>query len=40
MYKTIILPVLLYRRNTWSLTLRKDIDWRRLEQGVVKNIWT
>jgi hypothetical protein len=25
-YKTIILPVVLYRCETWSLTLREDID--------------
>jgi hypothetical protein len=33
MYKTIILPVVLYGCETWSLTLRE-------EQGAKEDIWT
>jgi hypothetical protein len=36
-YKTIILPLALYRCETWSLTLREE-DVR--EQGSENNIWT
>jgi hypothetical protein len=32
-YKTIILPVVLYGCETWSLTLRKSIDWGCLRTG-------
>jgi hypothetical protein len=32
-YKTIILPVVLYRYETWSLILRE-------EQGAEEDIWT
>jgi hypothetical protein len=34
-YKTIILPVVLYGCETWSLTLREEH-----RQGVEENIWT
>jgi hypothetical protein len=35
-YKTIVLPVVLYGCGTWSLILREDV-W---EQGAEENIWT
>jgi hypothetical protein len=36
-YKIMILPVVLYGRETWSVTL-KDEDVR--EEGAGENIWT
>jgi hypothetical protein len=36
-YKTIILPVVLYGCETWSLTIETSGVW---EQGVEVNIWT
>jgi hypothetical protein len=35
-YKTIILPVLLYESETWSLTLRKEHRLRVLENRVLR----
>jgi hypothetical protein len=35
-YKTVILPVVLYGCETRSLTLREGVG----EQGAVENIWT
>jgi hypothetical protein len=32
-YKTTVLPVVLYGCETWSLTLREDIDWGCLRTG-------
>jgi hypothetical protein len=32
-YKTIILPVVLYGCETWSLTLREELDWKCLKTG-------
>jgi hypothetical protein len=37
-YKTIILPVVLYGCETWSLTLRKDHRLRVLENRVLRRI--
>jgi hypothetical protein len=39
-YKTIILPVVLYGRETWSLTLREEHRLSVWEQGAYENIWT
>jgi hypothetical protein len=40
-YKTIILPVVLYGYETWSLTLREGYRLRVFENMVLrKNIWT
>ena len=40
-YRTVILPVVLYGCGTWSLTLREERKLRLfLEQGVEENIWT
>jgi hypothetical protein len=39
--KTIILPVVLYGFDTWSLTLREEHRLRLFEkQGIEENIWT
>jgi hypothetical protein len=35
-YRTVILPVILYVCQTWSLTLREGVR----EQGAEENIWT
>ena len=37
-YKTIILPVVLYGCETWSLTLREERRLRVFENGVVRRI--
>jgi hypothetical protein len=37
-YKTIILPVVLYGCETWSLTLRKEHRLRVLENRVLRRI--
>jgi hypothetical protein len=37
-YESIILPVVLYGCETWSLTLREN--WGVWKHGVVENIWT
>jgi hypothetical protein len=39
MYKTIILPVLLYGYETWSLTLRKDHRLRVFESRLLRRIF-
>jgi hypothetical protein len=40
-YKTIILPVVLYGCETWSLTVRDEHKLRVFENRVVEeNIWT
>jgi hypothetical protein len=38
-YRTIILPVALYGRETWSLTLRKERRPRVLENMVLRRIF-
>jgi hypothetical protein len=38
MYKTVILPVVLYGCETWSLTLKEEQGF--WEQGVEEDIWT
>jgi hypothetical protein len=37
-YKTIILPVILYRYETWSLTLREERILRVFENEVLRRI--
>jgi hypothetical protein len=39
MYKTIILPVVLYGSETWSLTLREEHGLRVFENGVLRRIF-
>jgi uncharacterized protein (UPF0548 family) len=39
-YKTVILPVVLYGCKTWSLTLRKEQGLRVFENGAEEDIWT
>jgi hypothetical protein len=39
-YKTIILPVVLYGCETWSLTLREEHRLKVLDNGAEENIWT
>jgi hypothetical protein len=39
MYKTVILPVVLYGCKTWSLTLREEHRLRVFENGVVRRIF-
>jgi hypothetical protein len=38
-YKTVILPVLLYRCETWSLTLREEHRLRVFENRVLRRIF-
>jgi hypothetical protein len=38
-YKTIILPVVLYGRETWSLTLREEHRLRVFEKRVLRRIF-
>jgi hypothetical protein len=38
-YKTIILPVVLYGCETWSLTLREERRLRVFENGMLKRIF-
>ena len=38
-YKTIILPVVLYGCETWSLTLRAELRLRVFENRVLRNIF-
>jgi hypothetical protein len=38
-YKTIILPVVLYRCETWSLTLREEHRLRVFENRVLRRIF-
>jgi hypothetical protein len=40
MYKTVILSVVLYGCETWSLTLGKEHRLRVLENSVEEDIWT
>jgi len=39
MYRTIILPVVLYGFETWSLTLRERRRLRVFENGVLRRIF-
>jgi hypothetical protein len=39
-YKTIILPVVLYGYKTWSLTLMAEHTLRVFENNVEEDIWT
>jgi hypothetical protein len=39
-YKTIILPVVLYGCETWFLTLREEHGLRVFENGGEETIWT
>jgi hypothetical protein len=39
-YKTIILPVVVYGCETWSLTLREEHRLRVFENRVLRRIWT
>jgi hypothetical protein len=39
-YKTVILPVVLYGCETWSLTLREEHRLRVFEKSVEEKIWT
>jgi hypothetical protein len=38
-YKTIVLPVVLYRCETWSLTLREEHRLRAFENSVLRRIF-
>ena len=38
-HKTIILPVVLYDSETWSLTLREDHELRVFENKVLRKIF-
>jgi hypothetical protein len=38
-YKTLILPVVLYGCETWSLTLREENRLRVFENGVLRRIF-
>jgi hypothetical protein len=38
-YKSIILPVVLYGCETWSLTLREEYRWRVFENRVLRKIF-
>ena len=38
-HRTIILPVVLYGRETWSLTLRQKCGLRVFEKSVEEDIW-
>jgi hypothetical protein len=39
MYKTIVLPVVLYECETWSLSLREEHRLRAFENGVLRRIF-
>jgi hypothetical protein len=39
-YKTIILPLVLYGCETWSLTIREERTEGAREQGSEENMWT
>jgi hypothetical protein len=39
MYKTLIVPVFLYERETWSLTLREEHRLRVFENRVLRRIF-
>jgi hypothetical protein len=38
-YKTIILPMVMYGCETWSLTLREEHRLRVFENGAEEDIW-
>jgi hypothetical protein len=38
-YRTIILPIVLYRCETWSLTLREERRLRVFENGVLRRVF-
>jgi hypothetical protein len=38
-YKTVILPVVLYGCETWSLTLREELRMRVFENSVEEDTW-
>jgi hypothetical protein len=38
-YRTIILPVVLYGCETWSLTLREERRWRVFENRVLRRVF-
>jgi hypothetical protein len=38
-YRTIILPLVLYRRETWSLTLREEHKLRVIENRLLRKIF-
>jgi len=38
-YRTVILPVVLYGRETWSLTLREERKLRMFENMVLRRIF-
>jgi hypothetical protein len=38
-YKTVILPVVLYGRETWSLTLREELGLRVFENRFIRRIF-
>jgi hypothetical protein len=38
-YKTIILPVVLYECETWSLTLREEVRLRAFEKKVLRRMF-
>jgi hypothetical protein len=40
MHKTIILPVVLYGFETWSLTLGEEHRLRMFEKRVLRRIWS
>ena len=39
MYKTVILPVVLYGCETWSLTLREEFSLRVFENRILRRIF-
>jgi hypothetical protein len=39
-YKTAVMPLVLYGCETWSLTVREEHKLRVFENGVEENIWT
>jgi hypothetical protein len=40
MSKTVILPVVLYGCETWTLLLREEHRFRAFKNGAEENIWT
>jgi hypothetical protein len=38
LYRTIIIPVVLYRRETWSNTLREEHSFKVIENKVLRRI--
>jgi hypothetical protein len=39
-YKTMVLPAVLYGSETWSLTLREEHRLRVFENGANEDVWT